>query len=213
MLSVIFARCDRMSIRDVLSIPDTHRHVFGESFCSSILSLRNLFSAVFNSLCLSDSLSPYASILAMPRQGSLNNCSDSFSPSLRLWLDSVSMRCQRWTTRTTSSVAVSLNVSRQHAGSSRLNFWNSINCNPRQRGALIALCLKGLSSISPQEPPSSTGCHTDLPFFCCIPCTTQWLSHPAFVSCNSTLGGAQKMIPSGRDDQQRCLESYGLQTN
>ena len=55
------------------------------------------------------------------RQGSLDNCSHSFSTSIVVWFRRSSVRCQRCTTQTTSNVTVSLGVCRRHVECSWLN--------------------------------------------------------------------------------------------
>ena len=87
-----------------------------------VLSLTRSFSAtVF--VCIHPCLS---------RQGSLNNRSDSFCTFVVDWFDRSSMRSQRRTTRATSSVTASLDVSRKHVESAWLNLWNSFHHNPWQ---------------------------------------------------------------------------------
>ena len=55
----------------------------------------------------------YSLILASyTRQGLLDNLSDSFSTCVFVWFDRSSMRCQRCTTRRTSSVIMSLKFSK-----------------------------------------------------------------------------------------------------
>ena len=99
----------------------------------SCSSLNSSSFPLFHSFCLSD----YVSVCIHPcRQGSLNDRSDSFSAFIVMWLRRFSMRCKRRdTTKTTSSVSVSLNVSRQNAESSRLILRRSLNHNPWQWGS------------------------------------------------------------------------------
>ena len=99
-VSLVFARCDRMSIRICSSILDAKRHIPCTSFC--------LGDAIFIHPCRT-------------RQGSLDNRSHSFSTSIVVWFRRSSVRCQRCTTQTTSSVTVSLGVCRRHVECSWLN--------------------------------------------------------------------------------------------
>ena len=69
-------------------------------------------------------LSLYAIHPSSSCQCSFNNGSDCFSAFVIMWLDRSSMRCQRSTTRTTSSLTMIFNVSRQHVESSRFSLWN-----------------------------------------------------------------------------------------
>ena len=125
-LSLVFARCDRMSIR----------------ICSSV--------SAAPSLCIHP---------CRTRQGSLDNRSDSFSTFIVVWFRHSSVRCQRCTTQTTSSVTVSLDVCRRHVESSWLNFWSSFNCNPWQwRFSSSSVRRSFHCQISSQEPPFAAEC-------------------------------------------------------
>ena len=114
------ARCDRMSIRRLLLIPGFHKHLPYTSFNSRS-------SPLFHLLCLGDSVSVCIHP-CLSRPGFLCDLSiivlTSFSTVCVVWFDRSSMRCHRCTTWTTSSVTVSLDVSRQHVESSGLGLWN-----------------------------------------------------------------------------------------
>ena len=84
-----------------------------------------------------------------------------------MWFCHSSMRCKRRTTRTTSSVSVSLNVSRQNVESSQLNLQRSFNHNPSPRSATQAVQVRQFTSIA------------------------QCPSCPTFASHNSVLRNAQ----------------------
>ena len=99
--SLVLARCARMSIRHLLLLLTLHRNIPWTSFHLSS-------SSFFHSLCLGDSVFVWIHP-CLTRQGSLDNRSDSFSTFIVVWVCRSSVRCQRCTTRTTSSVTVSLN--------------------------------------------------------------------------------------------------------
>ena len=76
-----------------------------------------------------------------------------------VWFRHSSVRCQRCTTQTTSSVTVSLDVCRRHVESSWLNFWSSFNCNPWQwRFSSSSVRRSFHCQISSQEPPFAAKC-------------------------------------------------------
>ena len=134
---------------------------------------------LFHSLCFSDSVS----VCIHPcfsRQGSLNDRSDSFSAFVIMWFCRSSMLCKRRTTRTTSSVSVSFNVSRQNVESSRLNLRRSLNHNPWQWGSrsFLVSCdfLGQLQSRSHNLPRSATQADPGRRF----PSIAQCLSCPNF---------------------------------
>ena len=105
--SVYFSCCFSHTpdaIRHLLSIVMLHRHIIRSSFYSRSFS-------VFHSLYLTVSLF-VCTHLSLVRHGSLNSCPVSFSTFIVVWCCRRAMRCQRSTTWTTSSVAVSLNVNR-----------------------------------------------------------------------------------------------------
>ena len=120
-LSFLLARCDRMSIRHLLLIPRyTHSAFF------------------FHSPCLGDSV--FVCIHpCFTHQGSLNDRSDSLSAFVIMWLCRSSMRCERRTAWTPSSVSVSYNVRRQDAEPSGFNLWRSFNHNPWKVLSQVAL--------------------------------------------------------------------------
>ena len=162
-LSLVFARCDRMSIR----------------ICSSV--------SAAPSLCIHP---------CRTGQGSLDDRSDSFSTFIVVWFRRSSVRCQRCTTQTTSSVTVSLGVCRRHVESSWLNLWSSFNCNPWQWrfSSSSVRCSFSLSAFISR----ATICRGVPVQF--LPRTTPFLV-------------IHKTGPFDHDDQQRFLESYGLQMN
>ena len=113
-----------------------HRHIPCTSLNSSSFPL-------FHSLCLGDSvfvcIHPFFS-----RQSSLNDRSDSLSASVIMWFCRSSMRRKRSTTRTTSCVFVSLNVSRQNVESSQLNLRRSPpECRDTRRGKSTLHFVRG----------------------------------------------------------------------
>ena len=79
-----------------------------------------LFS-FFHSLCLSDSLSLYASILALPVKVLDTHCCVVSS-----------LFCATSALHNPDNLKCGLNVSRHYVEASRLNLWNSCNCNPQK---------------------------------------------------------------------------------
>ena len=100
---ILFCQCGCLSFCSlrVISLPRQMRpHVDPSCACLNWSSF-----PLFHSLCLGGSF--FVCIhCCFSRQGSVNNRSDSFSTFVVVWFDSSSMRCQRWTPRTTSSVTV-----------------------------------------------------------------------------------------------------------
>ena len=107
-----------------------------------------------------------------------------------------SVRCQRSTTRTTSSVTMSIDASRQHTESSRLNLQRSFHHNPWQWGSrsFSVSCdfLRQLRFRSHHLPRSATQTFPVRR----VPCITQCLSCPTFASHNTVLGNAQNCFCS-----------------
>ena len=160
--------------------------LFRGSIGTSPAPLNSSSFPLFHSLCLSDSVF----VRIHPcffRQGFLNDRSDSFSAFVIMWFCRSSMRCKRRTTRTTSSVFVSFNVSRQNVESSRLNLRRSLNHNPWQWGSrsFFVSCdlLRQLQFRSPHLPRSATQTFAVRRF----PSIAQCLSRPTFASHNSIL--------------------------
>ena len=150
------------------------------------LAQLELFS-LFHSLCLRDSV--FVCIHpCVSRQGSLNNRSGSFLAFVMMWFCRSSMRCKRSTTRTTSSVTKSFDVSRRNTESSRLNPRSSFHDNPWKWEVPLLLCQLCPSYVNfnsgatirhgvPQAVPVRR-----------VPSITQYLSCPTFAS---VLGNAQ----------------------
>ena len=101
------------------------------------------------------------------------------------------MRCKRRTNRTTSSVTMSVNVSRQNVESSRLNLWRSFN---PQSFSFFVCCdlLCQLQFQSHHLPRSATQAVPVRRF----PSIAECLSCPTFASHNSILGHAQNCSSS-----------------
>ena len=154
--SFVLTRCDHMSIRHLLSIPGFHRYVTDASFYSSCCCF-------LPSLCHSDSLSLSLCIDSRLPVKVLSIIALTLSRHSLLWFCRSSMQCQRCTSCTTSSVAMSLDVSRQQVEPSRLRLWNSFKCNPRQRG-LRQFQLRHLprSATSLHPMNQSNGCLVQL---------------------------------------------------
>ena len=106
-----------------------------------------------HSLCLGNSICVCIHP-SLTRQGSLDNCSDSYSTFIVVWFCRSSMRCQRCTTRTTSSVTLNLDVCRQHVESFWLPLWNSFKCNPWQWKSSSFFCEMQTSLSIPTQEPS-----------------------------------------------------------
>ena len=114
-----------------MSSPDTT--ACRPAICSSVPGSMHLFprtffhasvSSFFQTLCLGDSV--FVCIHpCLTRQGSLDTRCDSFSAFIAVWFCRSSVRCQRCTTRATSSVTSNLDACRQHVKTSRLNLCNS----------------------------------------------------------------------------------------
>ena len=119
--------CRPRQIRHLLLVPKFRRHLTCSSFYSSSFPF-------FHSLCLGDSvlvrIHPCFSC-----QGPLDNRSGSLSAFVIIWLCRFSIQCMRCTAWAASSVTASLDVCRQHAESSWLSLWNSVNYNPWQWGS------------------------------------------------------------------------------
>ena len=104
---------------------------------------------------------------------------------------------------TTSSVAVSLDVSRQHVECSPVNLWSSVNCNTRQWEFFsfvgcdflrqFPLKIHHLSRSATQAMPVRSS-----------PRISQWLSWATVASYSSTFNDTQNCSHSIIDDQQ-CL--------
>ena len=113
------------------------------------------------SFCLGDAIFIHP---CRTRQGSLDNRSHSLSTSIVVWFRRSSVRCQRCTTQTTSSVTVSLGVCRRHLECSWLNLWSSFSCNPWQwRFSSFFVRCNFHCQFHIKKPPFATECHTSRP--------------------------------------------------
>ena len=125
------------------------------------------------------------------RQGFLNDRSDSFSTFVIMWFDRFSMRCQRCTTWTTSSVTVSFDVSRQLVeyllGSASGTLCTTLLGNGGPAPSMSAVTFSVNFNSAVHLPRSATQAFPVRRF----PSLTQCLSRPTFAAHNSVLGNAQ----------------------
>ena len=159
---------------------------------------------LFHSLCLGDSV--FVCIhLCFSRQSCLINRSDSFSTFVVVRFHRSSMRSQRCTTRTTSSVTASLDVTRQHMESSWLRLWNSFHHKPwqwRSRSFFVSCDFRCQLHVKSHHLPRRA---TQAVPVRRVPCITQCLSRPTFASHNSVHGNAQHCSRSSMMTDQDAL--------
>ena len=172
-------------------------------------STRTLFLSFTRSV--SAILSLYAFILAFPVKVLSMIVLIRSRHFVLMWFCRSSMRCKRSTTRTTSSVSVSLNVTRQNVESSRLNLWRSLNHAPWQWGSRSLSAATFFVNFSsgaticrgvPHKPSKFVDSQASLSV-----CLVQLLPRttPFLVST--------ELLLFDHDDQQRFLESCDLQQN
>ena len=129
-----FLKCHRQ-MRPPVEPPDAHHLCFqvpqAHPLQARFLSFTRSVSAV---------RSLYALILAFPVKVLSMIYLIPLSTFVVVWFDRSSIRCQRCTTRSTSCVTVSLDVSRQHIESSWLNLRNSFHHNSWQWRSSSFLC-------------------------------------------------------------------------
>ena len=180
----VTARCVRMSNRHLLliSVFGSRKHIPCTSFNSSSFPLSLALSQRF-CLCIHPCFS---------RQGSLNDRSDSLSAFVIMWLCRSSMRCERRTPWTTSSVSVSFSVRSQNVESSRLRRPGALSTTILGSGgsrSFFVSCdlLRQLQFWSHHLPRSATQTFPVRRF----PSITECLSCPTFASHSTVLGNAQ----------------------
>ena len=153
------------------------------------LPTRALFPAITRSVLAIPSLCVF--ILALPVKVLSILVPIRYLHSPLCGFDRSSIRCQRCTTKTTSSLTRSLDVSRQHVESSWLNLWRSFNNNPSQwKSSSFFVRCGFLCQLQPKSHPLPWRATQAIPIRR-IPCIAQCLSCPTLASHKLRSGNAQ----------------------
>ena len=178
----------------IVSVSGFHRHISCTSLNSNSLPL-------FHSLCLSDSV--FVRIHpCLSRQGSLKDRSGSLSAFIVMWLCRFSMRCERCTSWTASHLSMRIKIRRPDVKSSGFSFRCSFNHNPLQWRCDF---LRQLQLWSHHLPRSATQTFPVRPKHRSVSVLS------SFCFAQLHFWSYTKLLLFDHDDQQRFLESCGLQ--
>ena len=213
-LSLCYRRvvCPPRQMRPHVDPPSASR--FPASFRTSPapLSARAPFLSVTHTLsrrlCVCVCIHP-----CLTRQSSFDNRSASFSTFVVVRFCCFSVSCQRCTTWTTSSVTMSLDVSRQHLESSWLNLPNSfLHSSWQWRSCPFSVSCDFLCKLQFRSHHLPRPAAQAVPVRR-VPGIAQCMSRPTFASHNSVLGNAQNYSHSIMMTDKHSLSHAALQMN